>query len=68
VPPFIISTGMGDEFIAVDMMKRGARDYLVKNSQFSQTCLSLLTVSSENSILKTASLKLRISSMKIRKD
>lgn len=34
IPPFIISTGMGDEFIAVDMMKRGARDYLVKNSQF----------------------------------
>ncbi len=34
IPPFIISTGMGDEFIAVDMMKRGARDYLVKNNQF----------------------------------
>ncbi|HPY95639.1 MAG TPA: response regulator [Candidatus Cloacimonadota bacterium] len=34
IPPFIIFTGMGDEFIAVDMMKRGARDYLVKDAAF----------------------------------
>jgi len=34
IPPFVVSTGMGDELIAVDMMKRGARDYLVKSSQF----------------------------------
>ncbi len=39
-PPFIIFTGMGDEFIAVDMMKRGARDYLVKDTSF----LSNLTI------------------------
>ncbi|NLF37819.1 PAS domain S-box protein, partial [bacterium] len=35
--PFIVVTGLGDERIAVDMMKRGARDYLVKG-------LSLLDV------------------------
>src|SRR4051812_46969384 len=29
--PFIIITGQGDERVAVDMMKRGARDYLVKD-------------------------------------
>jgi PAS domain S-box-containing protein len=35
-PPFIIITGQGDERIAVDMMKRGARDYLVKDANFLQ--------------------------------
>ncbi len=34
VPSFIISTGQGDERIAVDMMKLGARDYIVKDGQF----------------------------------
>ncbi|MBL7119578.1 MAG: PAS domain S-box protein, partial [Dehalococcoidia bacterium] len=33
--PFIVMTGHGDERIAVDMMKRGARDYLVKDFTFS---------------------------------
>lgn len=32
--PFIIITGQGDERVAVDMMKRGALDYLVKDDQF----------------------------------
>jgi PAS domain S-box-containing protein len=34
--PFIIITGQGDERIAVEMMKRGARDYLIKDAQFLQ--------------------------------
>ena len=33
-PPFIIITGQGDERVAVDMMKRGARDYMVKDVDF----------------------------------
>ncbi|WP_051321488.1 hybrid sensor histidine kinase/response regulator [Chrysiogenes arsenatis] len=33
-PPFIVITGAGDEQVAVDMMKRGAYDYLVKNTDF----------------------------------
>jgi PAS domain S-box-containing protein len=33
-PSFIISTGQGDEKIAVEMMKLGARDYLIKNNNF----------------------------------
>jgi PAS domain S-box-containing protein len=35
-PPFIIITGQGDERVAVDMMKRGAMDYLVKDGDFLQ--------------------------------
>jgi PAS domain S-box-containing protein len=31
LPPFIIITGQGDERIAVEMMKRGAVDYLIKD-------------------------------------
>ena len=34
VPPFIVSTGQGDERIAVQMMKLGARDYIVKDRYF----------------------------------
>lgn len=32
--PFIAMTGYGDERIAVEMMKLGARDYLVKDKEF----------------------------------
>jgi PAS domain S-box-containing protein len=35
-PPFIIVTGQGDERVAVEMMKRGAMDYLVKDTEFLQ--------------------------------
>ncbi len=34
IPPFILSTGHGDERIAVSMMKLGARDYVVKDSYY----------------------------------
>lgn len=34
VPPFIVMTGYGDERIAVEMMKLGARDYLAKDTRF----------------------------------
>jgi DNA-binding NtrC family response regulator len=32
LPPFIIATGQGDERIAVQMMKLGARDYIIKDT------------------------------------
>jgi len=35
-PPFLVITGYGDEMLAVNMMKRGARDYLVKQDSFLQ--------------------------------
>ncbi len=34
IPPFLCATGRGDEKIAVEMMKLGARDYIVKDSNF----------------------------------
>jgi C4-dicarboxylate-specific signal transduction histidine kinase len=32
--PFVVATGHGNERVAVEMMKRGAIDYLVKNATF----------------------------------
>jgi len=34
LPPFLVTTGAGDERIAVAMMKQGALDYLVKDTHF----------------------------------
>ncbi|MDD3077858.1 MAG: PAS domain S-box protein [Paludibacter sp.] len=34
IPPFVLTTGQGDERIAVEMMKLGARDYIIKDSSF----------------------------------
>jgi len=34
IPPFLVATGQGDERIAVEMMKLGARDYIIKDSHF----------------------------------
>jgi len=34
LPPFVLSTGQGDERIAVSMMKLGARDYVIKDTLF----------------------------------
>lgn len=32
--PFVVATGHGSETVAVEMMKRGARDYLIKGTAF----------------------------------
>ena len=34
VPPFIVATGRGDERTAVDMMKLGAKDYIIKDIHY----------------------------------
>jgi diguanylate cyclase (GGDEF)-like protein/PAS domain S-box-containing protein len=34
IPPFIVTTGAGDEYVAVDLMRRGAQHYLVKDHDF----------------------------------
>ncbi|MFC1746307.1 PAS domain S-box protein [Candidatus Riflebacteria bacterium] len=41
--PFIVMTGKGDEKIAVNMMKRGASDYLVKDSAFLELLPTVIT-------------------------
>ncbi len=33
IPHFIVSTGQGDESVAVEMMKLGAKDYIIKDSK-----------------------------------
>jgi len=37
ITPFIMMTGSGDEKIATETMKRGARDYLIKDSNILET-------------------------------
>lgn len=39
VPPFLIVTGRGDETVAVETMKSGASDYIIKNSDFLENLL-----------------------------
>ena len=34
IPPFLIVTGRGDEAVAVESMKSGAQDYIIKNADF----------------------------------
>ncbi len=41
--PFIIITGLGDERVAVEMMKRGARDYLIKDASLMKLLPSVVT-------------------------
>ncbi|HTI72300.1 MAG TPA: response regulator, partial [Candidatus Limnocylindria bacterium] len=41
--PFIVVTGQGDERVAVDMMKRGALDYLVKDFRFQESLPAVVT-------------------------
>jgi len=40
--PFIVSTGQGDERIAVEMMKLGARDYIIKDINFLELLPSVI--------------------------
>ena len=42
LPPFLIITGQGDERVAVEMMKSGARDYLVKGADFLEVLPSVV--------------------------
>lgn len=46
--PFLIMTGFGDEKIAVEMMKLGAVDYLVKDQNFLEILLPVIQKVQEN--------------------
>ncbi len=41
-PPFVVMTGHGDEMVAVEMMKLGALDYIVKDLNFADMLPSLI--------------------------
>jgi PAS domain S-box-containing protein len=41
--PFVVMTGSGDETIAVEMMKLGARDYLVKGNGFMSLLIEVVS-------------------------
>ena len=41
--PFIIITGHGDEKTAVEMMKMGARDYIVKDAAFIESLPGIIS-------------------------
>ena len=49
---FIVATGNGDEKIAVDMMKLGAYDYLIKDSSFLDILPTVIQKAIENIKLK----------------
>jgi len=42
VVPFVVMTGNGDERIAVEMMKLGARDYIVKQADFTDLLIPVV--------------------------
>ncbi len=46
--PFIVVTGQGDERLAVKMMKRGARDYFIKDSSLIELLPSIVTQTFEH--------------------
>lgn len=43
LPPFLIITGQGDERVAVEMMKNGALDYVVKDAHFQDVLPAVVT-------------------------
>lgn len=43
IPSFIVATGQGDEKIAVEMMKLGARDYVIKDRFFLELLPEIIT-------------------------
>lgn len=57
VPPFIVTTGAGDEKIAVEMMKKNARDYIIKDYLFfdmlpAVTARVLKEIENENALIE----------------
>lgn len=64
IPPFIVSTGQGDEFIAVEMMKKGAHDYLVKDTSLMQRLPGVVNRAIDD-ILKERKLQEALESKKI---
>lgn len=69
IPTFIISTGQGDERIAVEMMKLGAHDYIVKDTYLLNRIPSVVERAlddiSKDRKLKSAMEAMRLSDQKL---
>jgi PAS domain S-box-containing protein len=70
IPPFIISTGQGNERVAVEMMKLGARDYIIKDTNLLELLPTVISrvvkeIHNENK-LKIAETELKESNEKYR--
>ncbi len=52
VPPFLMVTGRGDEKVAVEVMKSGALDYIVKDARFLDNLLRTVNKALEKSALQ----------------
>lgn len=65
LPPFILVTGRGDEAVAVESMKAGALDYIVKDAFFLENLLPTAKKALEKSALQ---LKLRKAEEGLRKN
>ncbi|MDP2865086.1 MAG: GAF domain-containing protein [Elusimicrobiota bacterium] len=65
VPPFILVTGRGDEAVAVESMKAGALDYIVKDAAFLENLLPTAKKALEKAALQ---LKLKKAEEGLRKN
>lgn len=63
LPPFVVATGQGDERIAVEMMKLGAKDYILKDRNFLEMIPIVITKTTEavekEQILRRTELELK---------
>jgi PAS domain S-box-containing protein len=71
LPPFVVTTGQGDERIAVEMMKLGARDYIIKDTNLLELLPNIIgrvakEIDNENK-LKFAENELKESEIRFRK-
>lgn len=58
IAPFLVATGRGDEKIAVEMMKLGAKEYIIKDTLFLEmiplvVCKSIAEIEKDNKLLLT---------------
>lgn len=56
IAPFVVATGQGDERIAVEMMKLGAKEYIIKDTNFLDmvalvVCKSISAIEKDNKLL-----------------
>ncbi|PKP21459.1 MAG: hypothetical protein CVU05_06695 [Bacteroidetes bacterium HGW-Bacteroidetes-21] len=53
-PPFIVMTGMSEQQLAVDMMKMGAIDFIIKSIGFAETVIAVVERAFETILMRRA--------------